>query len=300
MSIKRVLIGGGTGFIGRALAKELQKQSIQTCTVSRMPAPNSITWTELLEKGLPGEVDAVVNLSGQNVLDPLRRWTDGFRQNVVSSRVETNRMLSASIRQCRHSAPPKVFITISGVGYYPPHPSEEYTEDSPGGDYDFLSRLCRQWEDACQVGPETRTIAVRSGIVLGKGGGMIQSMYPLFYLGLGAKIGSGTQYMPWIHLHDLVAILIEAMRNEKLSSGVINGTAPQLITNAQFTKAFGRAMWRPAVFTFPEKVVELVFGEERAIMMTKGQKVRSKRLEELGFKFQYPDIDSALKQVVSG
>lgn len=209
-------------------------------------------------------------------------------------------MLSASIRQCRHSAPPKVFITISGVGYYPPHPSEEYTEDSPGGDYDFLSRLCRQWEDACQVGPETRTIAVRSGIVLGKGGGMIQSMYPLFYLGLGAKIGSGTQYMPWIHLHDLVAILIEAMRNDKLSSGVINGTAPQLITNAQFTKAFGRAMWRPAVFTVPERVVELVFGEERAVMMTQGQKVHSKRLEELGFKFQYPDIDSALKQVVSG
>lgn len=252
---------------------------------------------ELLDHGLPEGIDAVVNLSGQNVLNPLKRWTKGFEQNVTASRVETNRMLSAAIRQS--SKPPKVFISISGVGFYPPHPDLEYTEDSPGGDFDFLSKLCQQWENAIQVGPQTRTLAVRSGIVLGRDGGMIKQMYPLFWLGLGAKIGSGNQFMPWIHVNDLIRVFIEAMKNEKMSK-VINGTAPQLITNGQFTKAFGSAMWRPAFLTVPEFVIEkLVFGPERAVMMTKGQKVHS-RLTELGFKYQYPDIDSCLKQVVSG
>lgn len=269
----------------------------QSCAVINLFHYFFYLQNELLDHGLPEGIDAVVNLSGQNVLNPLKRWTKGFEQNVTASRVETNRMLSAAIRQS--SKPPKVFISISGVGFYPPHPDLEYTEDSPGGDFDFLSKLCQQWENAIQVGPQTRTLAVRSGIVLGRDGGMIKQMYPLFWLGLGAKIGSGNQFMPWIHVNDLIRVFIEAMKNEKMSK-VINGTAPQLITNGQFTKAFGSAMWRPAFLTVPEFVIEkLVFGPERAVMMIKGQKVHS-RLTELGFKYQYPDIDSCLKQVVSG
>lgn len=246
---------------------------------------------------MPDDVDYVVNVSGQNVLDPLRRWTPGFQQNVFASRVETNRMLSNAIAQKRDK-PPKAFVTISGVGFYPPDTDMEYTEDSSGGDHDFLSRLCLAWENASKCNDvDVRNVILRSGIVIGPNGGIIKEMYPFFWLGLGAKIGSGQQYMPWIHIQDLVQLFIESIHNERYR-GVINAVAPQIITNAQFTKAFGRAMWRPIFLTIPEQVIDLIFSSDRAVMMTKGQKVISSKLKDLGFQFQFPDIENALKNVV--
>lgn len=247
-------------------------------------------------KGIPDETTAVINVSGQNVLDPLRRWTPGFRQNVISSRVETNQMLANAIRSCTKN-PPKVFISISGVSYYPPDSSQVHDENSSGGDYDFLSNLCKNWEDASKVDGKTRNVTVRTGIVLGLNGGIVKSMYLPFYLGLGAKIGSGNQYMPWIHLNDLTNIFIKSIKNDQFD-GVINAVAPQIINNSQFTKAMGRAMWRPSMFTIPEKLVLLLFGEERAVMMTQGPKVVSKRLQQLGYELKFKDIDTAFKDIL--
>lgn len=250
------------------------------------------------QNGIPERTDAVINVAGQNVLDPTRRWTPGFKQNVIASRVHTNQMLVNVINQCDSHQKPKVFVSISGVGYYRPDPNQIYDEYSTGGDHDFLSKLCTDWEKASKVeGDQTRNVIVRSGIVLGKNGGIIQQMYPLFFLGLGSKIGSGTQHMPWIHIEDICNIFIQALINDKFA-GVINGVAPEIVTNDQFTKTFARLLWRPSFLFIPEQIIEFVFSSERAVMMTRGQKVISKRMEELGVQIKHPTVEEALKDIL--
>ncbi|XP_075681170.1 epimerase family protein SDR39U1 isoform X2 [Dermatophagoides pteronyssinus] len=263
-----------------------------------MPRPDSITWDDLNQNGIPDGTDAVINVAGQNVLDPMRRWTPGFKQNVIASRVHTNQMLVKVINQCDSQKKPKVFASISGVGYYRPDAIQIYDENSTGGDHDFLSKLCTDWEKASKVGDDhTRNVTVRSGIVLGKNGGIIQQMYPLFFLGLGAKIDSGTQHMPWIHIEDICNIFIQALRNEKFT-GVINAVAPEIVTNEQFTKTFARLLRRPSFLFIPAQIIEFIFSSERAVMMTQGQKVISKRMEELGVQIKYPTIEEALKNIL--
>lgn len=239
----------------------------------------------------------MVNVAGQNVLDPMRRWTPGFRQNVVSSRVQTTRILAEAID--KSAKPPKVFITISGVGFYPPSQSIEYNEDSKPKSADFFSKLCIDWENAGNLSPSksTRRVIIRSGVVLARDGGIIQRLYLPFFLGFGGPIGSGNQYFPWIHIDDLVNLFLFSVNNENVT-GILNGVAPQIVTNKQFSKALGSAMFRPSFMPLPEKVVELIFGKERASMMTQGQKVSPKRVEKLGFSYQFPDIISACKNIV--
>ncbi|XP_075524589.1 epimerase family protein SDR39U1 isoform X4 [Dermacentor variabilis] len=245
--VSSVLSGGGTGFIGAALRNALSKLGYDVMIVSRKPGANVLTWTDLAEKGLP-ECAAVFSLAGQNVMDPLRRWTPGFRQNVYASRVETTKALADAIQKME--SPPKAFVSISGVG-----------------------------------------------VVLGSNGGMVQQLYWPFFLGLGGPVASGTQFMPWVHISDIVGILIHAMSKEGLT-GVLNGVAPQIVTNAEFTKEFARAMWRPALFPLPKFVLDLAFSPERATMMTEGQKVIPKRTLESGYKYKFPDVQSACQDVL--
>lgn len=239
----------------------------------------------------------MINIAGQNVLDPTRKWTPGFKQNVISSRVMTTKALAEAIEKC--SKPPKVFITISGAGYYPPSQTEEYDEDSVPKKRDFFSQLCHDWENAGSLSPKcpTRRVVIRTGVILAKDGGMIQRLWVPFYLGLGGPIGSGSQFMPWIHIQDLVNLFLFSAENEKISN-VLNGVAPQLITNRKFTKALGTAMLRPTLIPLPELAIRLAFGEERASMMTQGQKVIPKRVLGFNFKYTFPDIDSACKDLV--
>ncbi|XP_076329929.1 epimerase family protein SDR39U1 isoform X2 [Tachypleus tridentatus] len=291
-----VLVGGGSGFIGSALSKVLRTAGYDVITVSRKPGVWRITWEDLANDGLPDNCVAVVSLAGQNILDPRRRWTAGFKQNVWASRVNTTKSLADAIQNIK--TPPEVFATISGVGYYKPSQETEYTEDSPGGDHDFLAELCRKWESAGDLPLElqVRRIIVRSGVVLGRHGGMIQQMFWPFFLGLGGPISSGTQYMPWIHLDDIVGIFFHAITNNHVS-GILNGVAPQVITNGDFTKAFSRAMWRPAIIPVPKFALNFAFDTERAVIMTEGQKVIPKRTLETGYKYKYPDIQSACKNL---
>ncbi|XP_037085747.1 epimerase family protein SDR39U1-like isoform X2 [Pollicipes pollicipes] len=289
-----VVLGGGSGFIGTSLSAQLRKRGYDVMVVSRKPGPYRMTWSELSEGGLPGNTTAVVSLSGQNVLDPLRRWTPGFKQNVWASRVNSTRSLADAIR----AAPvkPQVFVSISGVGYYEPSETAEYTEESPGGDADFMARLCTEWEEAARLDdPAVRTAIVRSGVVLGRHGGMIQQLFIPFYMGVGGPIGSGRQYFPWIHIDDIVGLFIFAIENPKVS-GVLNGVAPQVVSNREFAAAFGRALWRPALVPLPAAAVRLAFGETRARMMVEGQRVLPRRPLQLGFEYQYPDIDSACRE----
>lgn len=261
-----VLIGGGTGF------------------------------TELAESGLPVNTVAVVSLAGQNVLNPTRRWTPGFKQNVWASRVNTTRSLADAIIKAPFK--PKVFISISGVGIYEPSQTTEYNEGSHGESFDFLSKLCQEWESAAKLPAHlgVRQVIVRSGVILGRNGGMIKQLFLPFYLGLGGPVGRGDQYMPWIHIHDVANLLLFAIENDSVH-GVLNGVAPQIVTNRQFARAFGQALWRPALIPIPEFVLNVAFSEERAKIMTEGQKVIPKRTLEYGFHYKYPDINSACKEV---
>ncbi|XP_046396300.1 epimerase family protein SDR39U1 [Ischnura elegans] len=294
-----VVIGGGSGFIGTALTSVLKRKGYNTVIVSRMPGPQRISWTELASSGLPKGCSAVINLAGQNILDPTRRWTPGFKQNVWSSRVNTTKALSTAI--CNADCKPSVFVTVSGVGYYKPSLTDEYTEDSPGGNFDFLSKLCTEWEAAAKLaGDDVRRVTIRSGIVLGRNGGMIQQLYLPFWMGLGGPIGNGLQPLPWIHISDMARLFMFALEGKdgKMPCGVYNGVAPGCVTNAEFTKAFASAIRRPAFIPVPHFALNIAFGEERAKIMTEGQRVKPCKALEDGFVFLYPEIDSACKAVV--
>ncbi|CAG0879498.1 unnamed protein product [Darwinula stevensoni] len=308
-SIRNIMRGGGTGFIGSVLVKQLKRHGYDVIVVSRKRGPSQITWallnaccdgylylphnTDLATNGLPENCKAVVNLAGQNILDPQHRWTTEFKQAVWTSRIQTTESLVKAM--VRANAKPEVFVSTSAIGFYPPSETVENTEDSPGGsESDFLTKLCAAWEQAAMLPPEVniRHVIIRSGIVLGRQGGIIQNLIWPFFLGLGGPVGSGKQYFPWIHIHDIASLFLHAIEKPNLS-GILNGVAPQIITNGEFTKSLGQAMWRPAFIPVPEMVINLVFGEERGKIMTQGQKVIPKRTLESGFQYCYPDIKSA-------
>ncbi|XP_068097815.1 epimerase family protein SDR39U1 isoform X1 [Hyperolius riggenbachi] len=297
----RVLIGGGSGFVGQSLSQLLRKRGHKVTIISRKPGEQKITWVDVAKEGLP-PCDAVVNLAGENVLNPLRRWTEEFKQEVTSSRIETTRTLRQAI--AKSQSPPHSWVLVTGVGYYPPSPTKQYTEDSPGGDADFLSRLVKQWEDAAQLPPAggksaTRLTKVRSGVVLGQSGGALPSMLWPFRFCLGGVLGSGKQPFPWIHIEDLCRLLCHAIEEEGVE-GVLNAVSPSSArdTNADFTQALSKALGRPAMLFTPSFAVQLLLGSDRAPMLLEGQRVVPQRTLQTGFTFHYPDLDSALRDLV--
>ncbi|XP_075027117.1 epimerase family protein SDR39U1-like isoform X1 [Calonectris borealis] len=294
----RALVGGGTGFVGRALTQLLRSRGHEVIHVSRQGGEGRISWEELSHSGLP-LCDAVVNLAGENVLNPFRRWGDAFCREVISSRVETTKALAEAIAEAEQ--PPRAWVLVTGVGYYRPSPTAEYTEDSPGGDFDFFSRLVSSWEAAALIpGSPTRGVVVRSGVVLGRGGGAVSQMLWPFRLGLGGPLGSGLQPFPWIHIRDLAGIVCHALESESLQ-GVLNGVSPSSpdTSNGTFAQELAAALGRPALLPVPAWAVRAVFGAERAIMLLEGQRVVPKHTLESGYRFIFPDLSGALKDIVA-
>ncbi|XP_032035198.1 epimerase family protein SDR39U1 isoform X1 [Hylobates moloch] len=317
----RVLVGGGTGFIGTALTQLLNARGHEVTLVSRQPGPGRITWVrpssgsgweggvgrgrgtvcflrqdELAASGLPS-CDAAVNLAGENILNPLRRWNETFQKEVLGSRLETTQLLAKAITKALQ--PPKAWVLVTGVAYYQPSLTAEYDEDSPGGDFDFFSNLVTKWEAAARLpGDSTRQVVVRSGVVLGRGGGAIGHMLLPFRLGLGGPIGSGYQFFPWIHIGDLAGILTHALEANHVH-GVLNGVAPSSATNAEFAQTLGAALGRRAFIPLPSTVVQAVFGRERAIMLLEGQKVIPRRTLATGYQYSFPELGAALKEIVA-
>ncbi len=233
---------------------------------------------------------------------------------MYDSRVNTARSLSAAIERASPPKRPNVFVQISGVGFYPRddqlHEGKVYDEtyDASRGvegkvaTTDFFTDLTRDMEKAAaltkDVEMDTRQVIVRSGVVLGRTGGLIQRIFPSFFLGLGGPFGSGDQPLPWIHVKDLVGIITLAIEKEFVC-GVLNATAPEMVTNRQFVEAFARSMWRPAVVPVPEVVWNAVFGEERAKIVTRGQRVDCKRTLEVGYQFRFGTISQACREFCS-
>ncbi|XP_013172132.1 PREDICTED: epimerase family protein SDR39U1 [Papilio xuthus] len=293
MLIKKVLIGGGTGFIGQNLNKLLTSNGYNVVNVSRMPAANNISWSTLEKSGLPECTTAVVNCAGQQFMDFKKSWTPGFKQNVQNSRVYTTKSLAKAINQTNKK--PKVFVLVTGVGAYEPSETIKYDENSPTTGTDFFSKLLVEWEKAAYVDPPVRLVIIRSGAVIGRNGGMIKNMIVPFFFGLGGRLGSGKQYLPWIHIDDLTALIKYSIENEQVK-GILNGVAPQVVTNEQFTQSFAKALSRPAFLPVPEFVLNYMLHPERAMIVTKGQYVVPKRVLEYGFKYKYANIDDACKE----
>ncbi|KRX96292.1 Epimerase family protein SDR39U1 [Trichinella pseudospiralis] len=225
-------------------------------------------------------------------------WTEKYKQEVYQSRIETTSLLAELLKNEQKN--PKVFITASGIGYYPPGTSEIFTENSEVNCWnDYFSKLCQEWEIAGDLGEKAihRRVTVRIGLVLGRNGGALRQMYLPFWLGLGGHLASGEQPLPWIHIDDLVGIFIHALMNSNVR-GILNAVAPSMITNAEFTKAFGKALHRPTLFPVPEFALNFAFGKERAKMLIQGQKVKPQRTIESGYKFKYTNIYDAMKQIV--
>ncbi|KAL1280674.1 hypothetical protein QQF64_015274 [Cirrhinus molitorella] len=299
----RVVIGGGSGFVGRELTRLLKSKGHEITIISRQPGPGKITWAEVESGGLP-PCEGAVNLAGENIMNPLRRWNDSYKKDLVTSRVNTTRILAQAI--AASPTPPLSWVLVTGVACYKPSLQTQYTEESEWTPFDFLSRLVKEWETAGQL-PEnsakkTRQMIIRPGAVLGRDGGAMKQMLVPFWLGLGGTLGSGRQPFPWIHVSDLAGIIAHALEPKEeppsTEPDVFNGVAPALNTNFEFTKELGRTLKRPTIFPVPGFFLDAFLGSERAVILTQGQKVVPKKTLESGFEFQYPNLTSALKEIV--
>lgn len=300
----RVLITGATGFIGRALVPILRREGHQLIALVRSEErARSLLGTEVETVALSSgghtlrealeRSDAVVNLAGESIMGG--RWTEARRRVLVESRVQLTKQLVSAIAEARPR--PKTLISGSAVGYYGDRGSEVLHESSPGSN-DFLARLCQDWEAAAQLaeGSGLRVMTLRTGVVLGRDGGAIAQMLPPFRFGVGGPVGSGRQYMPWIHLHDLVRVITTALTADRYE-GTVNGVAPEQATNREFASALGRALHRPAVLPVPALALKVIFGEAAGVLLG-SQRVEPRRLRELGFTYRFPTLDQAVADII--
>lgn len=294
-----VLIGGGSGFIGQALSKLLKSRGHSVKIISRnSKPPDQISWGYVREKGIPSGTNAVVNLSGAPVVNPTKRFAiEEYKKEVRNSRIHTTQWLTEAIT----SSPvkPQVWISASGVGYYPTSDTTEYDEDSPGGMDEYFAILAKEWEEAAKL-PENcidvRQAVVRISGVLGKGGGLVENMRLPFLLGVGGPFGSGSQYFPWVHVRDVAGIFTHIIENEN-ASGIFNAVSPEMSTNREFSKEFAASLNRPAFFTTPECVVRVMLGNDWSSLLLRGQNVVPKRTLESGYEFQYPKLHDAVRNL---
>jgi len=290
----RVLVTGSTGLVGRALSIHLRERGDEVlCLVRRSPAgADEVQWdpTEGTCDAAAFDVDAVVHLAGENI--GARRWSKGQMLKIRESRVAGTRLISeGAVRITRR---PKVLVSASAIGFYGDRGDEELREDSARGD-GFLADVCADWELATDqaVRSGLRVVNPRIGMVLAEGGGALEKMLLPFKLGLGGRIGSGRQWMSWIQLDDLVRVLCRAIDDEGMS-GPVNAVAPGAVTNADFTRALGRALRRPTVFPLPAFVARAVMGKMADELLLASTRVVPEKLTAAGFEFQHAGIDSAL------
>ena len=302
----RVVIAGGSGFLGRALTERLTRSGHQVVILSRgaggrnvRDGVRAVAWTPNGEAGpwaadIDG-ADAIVNLAGAGIAD--RRWTKARKQLLYDSRINSTRSLVAAVRAAR--VKPRVFVQDVGIGIYGAYANGATFDESSGFGSDFLARLCVAWEEAAQpiAAEGCRLVVMRNSIVLSRGGGALARMLPAFQFFVGGRIASGRQYMPWIHLDDWVGMTIWAIENPAVS-GPINAAAPNPVTNAEFSRALGRALHRPAWAPVPAFVLNLIFGEMATDCLTLGQRALPKRAVELGYRFRFERIDEALADAV--
>ncbi|MEO5740412.1 MAG: TIGR01777 family oxidoreductase, partial [Vicinamibacterales bacterium] len=270
----------------------------QSSTMKVAPRVSSISWNPDGNSGpwahSVNGAAAVINLAGESIA--AKRWSPAQKQKLRDSRLLATRSLTAAIRDA--ARPPAVFISGSAVGYYGDRGGETITEASAPGT-DFLAGLAKDWETAANdVAQMTRVALVRTGIVLDRRGGALPKMLPPFQMFVGGPLGSGTQYMPWIHKEDWVRLVSWIVATET-ARGPVNATSPSPVTNAEFSKALGRALKRPSLLPAPAFALRLALGEMADALLLSGQRALPARAADLGFSFRYSTIDEALASVLS-
>jgi uncharacterized protein (TIGR01777 family) len=278
-----VALTGASGFIGRAVAEHLQRSGHSVRAVSLRGV--------LPSDALAGS-NAVIHLAGEPVA---QRWTAAARDKILRSRVEGTRALVAAMR----AHPPQVLISASAVGYYGSRGDEVLTESAPPAD-DFLGKVAAAWEEEARAAEPlgVRVATLRIGVVLGPNGGALARMLLPFRLGVGGRLGSGQQWMSWIHIQDLIALIAFLMK-ESTVRGVFNATSPFPVTNREFTRALAEAVHRPAIFPVPAFALRWLFGEMSEVLLA-SQRAFPDAAQRAGFVFEHPDIFASLAQIVRG
>ena len=282
----RIAVTGATGFVGRRLCEVARERGHEVIRLSRSDVGDR-RWDPLSEPAPLQGADAVIHLAGESLTGG--RWTRTKMARIRSSRIVGTRHLVRGIQDAR----PRVLVSASAIGYYGDRGDEELTEDSVPGD-DFLATVCSAWESEARVSG-VRTVVLRTATVLGPGGAL-EKMIPPFGLGLGGKLGSGRQWMSWIHRDDLVDLYLDAVTRETLDGPVI-ASSPHPVRSEEFTRALARFLDRPAFFRIPRWGVRLAFGKVASVLFASQRCLPRKALES-GFRFSYPDLDSALQEAV--
>jgi uncharacterized protein (TIGR01777 family) len=301
----RVTVTGATGRIGTRLVSELRRRGDEVTVLSRNPdraraalGVEAVAWDP---EAAPAPVEAlagrdgVIHLAGEDVA---QRWSAEAKRRLISSRELGTRNLVAGLEAA--DPRPGVLVSSSAIGWYGHRGDEPLDESAPAAD-DFLAQVCAIWEREAAAAEllDVRVARIRTGVVLDKEGGALAKMLPFFKLGGGGPVAGGRQYMSWIHVDDLVSLYLAALDGGEGWSGPINGTAPTPVTNKAFSKALGRALHRPAVAPVPGFAVRLLYGEMADIVIH-GQRVLPERAQALGFHFEHPELDEALRSALAG
>ncbi|KAJ4716625.1 epimerase family protein SDR39U1-like, chloroplastic [Melia azedarach] len=300
-----VSVTGATGFIGRRLVRRLQADNHQVHVLTR-----SISKAKLIfpDNGFPGIViaeepewkdciqgsTAVVNLAGLSIST---RWSPEIKKEIKQSRIRVTSKVVDLINESPEEVRPSVLVSATAVGYYGTSETKVFDEDSPAGN-DYLAEVCREWEaTALRVNKDVRLARIRIGVVLGKDGGALAKMIPIFMMFAGGPLGSGQQWFSWIHLEDIVNLIYEALTNPSYQ-GVINGTAPNPVRLAEMCEHLGNVLGRPSWLPVPDFALKAVLGEGASVVL-EGQRVMPARAKELGFPFKYRYVKDALKAILS-
>lgn len=285
----RILITGITGFIGRELGSRLAKEGHEVIALVRDPETRLSFPAELRgwdTKEIKG-VDALIHLAGEPIA--AKRWSKAQKQKILDSRIETARKLGRMVKN------PPLLISASGIGFYGDRGEEELTEASARGP-GFLADVCEKWEEAAREIGAGRTVMLRTGMVLGREGGALAKILPLFRAGLGGRLGSGRQWVSWIHLEDIVNLYLFALANPEVK-GPVNAVAPFPVTNEEFTKILGKAVNRPALLPAPSFALKLLLGEMSALLLD-SQRVKES-ISKRGFRFKYRSLSQAMSEITA-
>jgi uncharacterized protein (TIGR01777 family) len=302
----RVVLTGATGMIGGAVAGGLRARGDEVVALSRDAARGRErlgadvevhTWPSPAEAPPPAAAlagaDAVVHLLGEPVA---QRWTEKAKRRIRDSRVASTRELVQALAALPADRRPGTLVSQSATGYYGPRDDRALDESAPPGD-DFLAGVVVAWErEAAAAEPVARVVRTRTGVVLSPGGGALAKMLPFFRLGLGGPVAGGRQYVPWVHLDDVVRAVLRCLDDAALA-GAVNVTAPEPVTNAALSRALGRALRRPAVLPVPAAGLRVLYGEMAQIVTT-GQRVLPARLLAAGHEFRFPQLELALRDVL--
>jgi uncharacterized protein (TIGR01777 family) len=299
----KILIAGGSGLIGQELCNSLQDKGYEVAVLSRSKNPDTSVpgyfWDidrGEIDRAALNNCDYIIHLAGANIGE--KRWSRKRKQEILNSRIKSTELIFNNID--KNNSRLKAIISASAIGYYgaitSPHIYDE--SDPPAGD--FLGQTCRAWEQGVDIFTEMgiRVVRIRTGIVLSRQGGALAKLMRPIKFGLGAPLGQGNQYMPWIHMDDLCAIYIHALENKDMH-GAYNAVAPEHITNKAFTNKIAQILNKPYWFpNIPAATMKMLFGE-MAVMLLKGSRISSDKIRNAGFTFQYPDLDSALQDLFS-